>query len=74
MEELKDEDYRWVRGGSKSIALLWLRQKNQDLMQIANALKPQDPENEYEMDIFIDLVSKHSSLPFSFSYFALSFS
>lgn len=62
MEELKDEDYRWVRGGSKSIALLWLRQKNQDLMQIANALKPQDPENEYEMDIFIDLVSIYSAI------------
>jgi len=37
MDEIKDEDYRWVRGGSKSIALLWLRQKNQDLMEIANA-------------------------------------
>ena len=27
MDEIKDEDYRWVRGGSKSIALLWLRQR-----------------------------------------------
>ena len=62
MDELKEEDYRWVRGVSKSIALLWLRQKNQDLMQIANALKPQDPENEYEMDIFIDLVSIYSAI------------
>ena len=31
-------------------------------MQIANALKPQDPENEYEMDIFIDLVSIYSAI------------
>ena len=62
MDELKQEDYSWVRGGSKSIALLWLRQKNQDLMQIANALKHQDPENEYEMDIFIDLVSIYSAI------------
>ena len=44
MDELKQEDYSWVRGGSKSIALLWLRQKNQDLMQIANGLKPQGPK------------------------------
>jgi hypothetical protein len=62
MDELKQEDYGWVRGGSKSIALLWLRQKNQDLMQIANALKPQDPSNEYEMDIFIDLISIYSAI------------
>lgn len=57
-----DDDYRWVKGGSKSIALLWLRQKNSDLMQIANALKPQDTNNEYEMDIFLDLVSIYGAL------------
>lgn len=60
MEE--EKDYRWVKGGSKSIALLWLRQKNSDLMQIANALKPQDPTNEYEMDIFLDLVSIYGAI------------
>jgi site-specific DNA-adenine methylase len=57
-----EEDYRWVKGGSKSVALLWLRQKNSDLMQIANALKPQDTNNEYEMDIFLDLVSIYAAL------------
>tara|TARA_R100001463_G_scaffold83943_2_gene138546 strand:- start:137 stop:463 length:327 start_codon:yes stop_codon:yes gene_type:complete len=57
-----EEDYRWVKGGSKSIALLWLRQKNSDLMQIANALKPQDPNNDYEMDIFLDLISIYGAI------------
>ena len=59
---MEEEDYGWVKGGSKSIALLWLRQKNSDLMQIANALKPQDPHNEYEMDIFLDLVSIYGAI------------
>ena len=59
---MEDQDYGWVKGGSKSIALLWLRQKNSDLMQIANALKPQDPHNEYEMDIFLDLVSIYGAI------------
>ena len=59
---MEDKDYGWVKGGSKSIALLWLRQKNSDLMQIANALKPQDPTNEYEMDIFLDLVSIYGAI------------
>jgi hypothetical protein len=59
---MEEENYKWVKGGSKSIALLWLRQKNQDLMAIANALKPQDPSNEYEMDIFIDLVGIYSAI------------
>ncbi len=59
---MEEEDYGWVQGGSKSIALLWLRQKNSDLMQIANALKPQDPTNEYEMDIFLDLVSIYGAI------------
>jgi len=57
-----EEDYKWVKGGSKSIALLWLRQKNSDLMQIANALKPQDPNNDYEMDIFLDLISIYGAI------------
>jgi len=61
MDELQ-EDYQWVRGGSKSIALLWLRQKNSDLMQIANALKPQDLHNDYEMDIFLDLMSIYGAI------------
>lgn len=59
---MEEEDYGWVKGGSKSIALLWLRQKNSDLMQIANALKPQDPTNEYEMDIFLDLISIYGAI------------
>ena len=59
---MEEEDYGWVKGGSKSIALLWLRQKNSDLMQIANALKPQDPTNEYEMDIFLDLVGIYGAI------------
>ena len=59
---MKEEDYGWVRGGSKSIALLWLRQKNQDLMNIANSLKPQDTNDEYEMDIFIDLLGIYSAM------------
>lgn len=57
-----NEDYRWVKGGSKSVALLWLRQKNTDLMEIANALKPHDPNNDYEMNIFLDLVSIYGAL------------
>ena len=59
---MEDQDYGWVKGGSKSIALLWLRQKNSDLMQIANALKPQDPHNEYEMDIFLDLIGIYGAI------------
>ena len=59
---MEEQDYGWVKGGSKSIALLWLRQKNSDLMQIANALKPQDPTNEYEMDIFLDLVGIYGAI------------
>lgn len=59
---MEDQDYGWVKGGSKSIALLWLRQKNSDLMQIANALKPQDPTNDYEMDIFLDLISIYGAI------------
>lgn len=59
---MEEEDYGWVKGGSKSIALLWLRQKNNDLMQIANALKPQDPNNEYEMDIFLDLIGIYGAI------------
>ena len=59
---MEEEDYGWVKGGSKSIALLWLRQKNSDLMQIANALKPQDPNNDYEMDIFLDLISIYGAI------------
>ena len=59
---MEEQDYGWVKGGSKSIALLWLRQKNSDLMQIANALKPQDPTNEYEMDIFLDLMSIYGAI------------
>lgn len=31
-------------------------------MQIANALKPQDPTNEYEMDIFLDLVGIYGAI------------
>ena len=61
MDDLQ-EDYQWVRGGSKSIALLWLRQKNSDLMQIANALKPQDLHNDYEMDIFLDHMSIYGAI------------
>jgi len=62
MENTTPDEYRWVRGGSKSIALLWLRQKNQELMEIANALKPQDPYNDYEMDIFIDLLGIYGAI------------
>ena len=59
---MEEEVYQWVKGGSKSIALLWLRQKNADLMQIANALKPQDLNNDYEMDIFHDLMSIYGAI------------
>ena len=31
-------------------------------MQIVNALKPQDPTNDYEMDIFLDLVSIYGAI------------
>ena len=31
-------------------------------MNIANALKPQDTNNEYEMDIFIDLLGIYSAM------------
>lgn len=59
---MEENEYRWVNGGSKSIALLWLRQKNGDLMEIANALKPQDNQNSWEMDIFIDLLGIYSAM------------
>ena len=59
---MEEQDYKWVKGGSKSLALLWLRKKNSDLMQIANALKPQDPNNDYEMDIFLDLISIYGAI------------
>lgn len=59
---MEEEVYQWVKGGSKSIALLWLRKKNADLMQIANALKPQDLDNNYEMDIFLDLMSIYGAI------------
>jgi len=62
MEEMIPEEYRWVRGGSKSLALLWLRQKNHDLMNIAQSLKPQDTSNGYEMDIFIDLLGIYGAM------------
>jgi hypothetical protein len=59
---MENNDHIWATGGTKSIALLWLRQKNSDLMEIANALRPQDPENQYEMDIFLDLISIYGAL------------
>ena len=31
-------------------------------MQLANALKPQDPTNDYEMDIFLDLISIYGAI------------
>jgi uncharacterized protein YceH (UPF0502 family) len=31
-------------------------------MQIANALKPQDLNNDYEMDIFLDLMSIYGAI------------
>ena len=62
MENTTPDEYRWVRGGTKSLALLWLRQKNHDLMNIAQALKPQDTSNSYEMDIFIDLISIYGAM------------
>ena len=59
---MENNDHIWATGGTKSIALLWLRQKNQDLMEIANALRPQDTSNEYEMDIFLDLVGIYGAI------------
>lgn len=59
---MENRDHIWATGGTKSIALLWLRQKNQDLMEIANALRPQDTSNEYEMDIFLDLVGIYGAI------------
>lgn len=31
-------------------------------MEIANALKPQDTNNEYEMDIFLDLIGIYGAI------------
>lgn len=59
---MENNDHIWATGGTKSIALLWLRQKNQDLMEIANALRPQDTSNDYEMDIFLDLVGIYGAI------------
>lgn len=46
-----------VNGGSKSVALLWLRQKNVQLMNIAQSVKPSDTDDEYGMNLFLDLTS-----------------
>ena len=44
MDKLKDEDYRWVRGGSKSIALLWLTTKESRLDADSKCTKASRPK------------------------------
>lgn len=42
--------------GNKSIAVMWLREKSRHLTQIALAMKPEDSNDEYHLDLFLDLV------------------
>ena len=59
-------DYLEARqlGMGKSMTLLWLRTKSRDLMEIANAIKP-DPEADKdspEWNIFLDLLSVYGAI------------
>ena len=47
---------------SRSMTLLWLRTKNQLLTDIANRLKPEDTNNEYEMNLFLDVLSVYGAM------------
>lgn len=49
-------------GRSRSMTCLWLRSKNRDLMEIANAIKPADSEDQYHLDMFIDLVGIYGAI------------
>tara|TARA_B110000259_G_C14017213_1_gene401750 strand:+ start:935 stop:1279 length:345 start_codon:yes stop_codon:yes gene_type:complete len=50
-------------GMGKSMTRLWLRAKNRDLMEIANALRPSDNDvDSHEMDIFLDLMSIYGAM------------
>jgi hypothetical protein len=50
-------------GMGRSMTLLWLRAKNRDLMEIAQALRPADTsEDSHELDIFLDLVSIYGAI------------
>ncbi len=53
---------RWRYQESKSLAVLWLRTKNRDLMEITQSLYPQDTSDEQAMDLFLDLTSMYGAL------------
>jgi len=65
-EDKKDwlaDPVRWNYNESKSMALLWLRSKNQMLMDIAQRMKPEDLSQPSEqMDLFIDLTGMYSAM------------
>ena len=53
---------RWRYAESKSMTLLWLRTKNQLLTDIANRIKPEDPNNEEDMNLFLDVLSVYGAM------------
>ena len=53
---------RWRFAESKSMTLLWLRTKNQLLTDIANRIKPEDPNNEEDMNLFLDVLSVYGAM------------
>ena len=65
-EEKKDwlaDPMRWNYNESKSMALLWLRAKNQTLMDIAQRMRPEDlSKSSEQMDLFIDLTGMYSAM------------
>lgn len=56
------EEMRHELGSSRSVTTLWLRAKNRDLMDIANALRPASGEQGEQMDMFLDLVSIYGAI------------
>lgn len=64
---MRDEDVftdqsRWNYTESKSMALLWLRSKNQLLTDIASRLKPVDQNDEEAMNLFLDVLSVYGAM------------
>lgn len=61
-QDILNSPMRWNYEESKSMALLWLRAKNRLLMEIAQELKPEDVNDEYAMNLFLDLTSLYGAM------------
>tara|TARA_R110000803_G_scaffold13153_3_gene37151 strand:+ start:3793 stop:4137 length:345 start_codon:yes stop_codon:yes gene_type:complete len=55
-------EHRWNYVESKSLALLWLRTKNQLLTDIANRVKPDDHDDDEAMNLFLDVLSVYGAM------------